>query len=210
MKKFLKRQREKLKHFYHQKKLKHHDFSLISNNCWGTRVYQRFGLAYASPFQSLFLMADDYLTLLDGFCEEKLVLQKFITREESKYKEYIYNDKELYELNYPIGVLIGGEELHFQHYTSKEYAQEKWEKRVKRINWEKLLFKFSDGYLATQEHIKTFDKLPFEHKICFSAKPCEECSSVIYMDRFEDKEKVELEWKYDKYYINLHKVINNL
>jgi len=206
MKKFLKKQRIKLKHFYHQKKLKYHNFSIISNNCWGTRVYQRFGLAYLSPFQSLFIFAPDYINLIQTFSSEKLIISHFISKIESKYKEEIFQDEELKVATYPIGVLVDGTELHFLHYKTVEDAKIKWDKRVKRINFDKIIFKFSDGYLATDSLVQQFDNLPFKHKICFTAKAYPNLQSGVYMDMFS--KKVDLEWKYDKKYINLHKFIN--
>ena len=198
MKYFLKELRTKLKHFYHQKCLKEHNFSIISNNCWGTRTYQKFGLPYQSPFQSLFIFAPDYIKLLQNFSLENLVIKKFITKQESKYYNELIKDKELRTTNYPIGILIDGTELHFLHYKTPADAKNKWDKRTLRINPKKLLFKFSDGYLATDKHIEAFEKLPFKHKICFTAKEYSYLQHVVYMDRFKDQKHVYLEWKYDK------------
>jgi len=207
MKNFLKKQQLKLKHLYYQYLLKGHDFSIISNNCWGTRTYQKYGLKYRSPFQSLFIFAPDYIKLIEDFSIDKLQIINFIKKEDSKYYLEI-NTGELKNIIYPIGVLKDGCEVHFQHYKSIEYAQEKWDSRVKRINLKKLLFKFSDGYLATDALITKFDNLKHKNKICFTAKDYPDLKSVVYMDRFLKDKKVSLEWKYDKYYISMHKFIN--
>jgi uncharacterized protein (DUF1919 family) len=204
-----KKQRLALKHFYHQKLLKHHDFSIISNNCWGTRTYKKFGLAYASPFQSLFIYAPDFIKLIRDFSVEKLEISHFITRDESKYIDEM-KKSELYDLNYPIGVLKDGCELHFQHYKSAKDAKDKWDRRIERINLKKLIFKFSDGNLSTDKLIEEFDNLAYNNKICFTSKPYPKLKSVVYMDRFKDKSRVDLEWKYDKKYINIHKFINQI
>ncbi|SFV67377.1 capsular polysaccharide biosynthesis protein, putative [hydrothermal vent metagenome] len=207
MKKFLKKQREKLKQFYYRYLLKGDDFSIISNNCWGTRTYQKYGLQYKSPFQSLFIFAPDYIKLIENFSVDRLKIVNFIEKEDSKYYNEI-NSGELKELTYPIGILEDGCEVHFQHYKSEAYAKEKWDTRVKRINPEKLLFKFSDGYLATDALIAQFDNLEHKNKICFTAKEYPELKSVVYMNRFQKEKSVSLEWKYDKYYISIHKFIN--
>ncbi len=45
-----------------RRRLKHTDFSIISNNCWaGTAVYQPFGLKYNTPTVGLFFMDEDYI-----------------------------------------------------------------------------------------------------------------------------------------------------
>ena len=207
MKLFLKKQRLKLKHLYYQFLLKGHDFSIISNNCWGTRTYQKYGLAYQSPFQSLFIFAPDYIKLIENFSIDKLKIINFINKEDSKYYDEI-SIGELENITYPIAILEDGCELHFQHYTSIEYAKEKWDSRVKRINPKKLLFKFSDGYLATDELITKFNHLKHKNKICFTAKDYPDLKSVVYMDRFLKEHKVSLEWKYDKNHISIHNFIN--
>ena len=209
MKKILKEIRLKLKHFYYQKKLTSHDFSIISNNCWGTRMYQKFGLPYYSPFQSLFLLAPDYIKLLQNFVPQHLHIKKFISVYDSKYKKYLEEQK-LLQYDYPIGILENNIELHFQHYTTADYAYNKWESRLKRINPEKTLFKFSDGYLATPSHIEEFNKLPFKNKICFTATPYKNLHNTIYMDIFKNQNNVELEWKYTNKYINICKLLNTL
>jgi uncharacterized protein (DUF1919 family) len=93
IKRWLKKQRLKLKHFYHQKLLLHHDFSIISNNCWGTRTYQKYGLEYLSPFQSLFIFAPDYLKLISDFSVEKLQISHFIAHEQSNYRTELIAQK---------------------------------------------------------------------------------------------------------------------
>jgi len=207
---FLKQLRQKLKYFYRQKRLKEHNFSIISNNCWGTRTYQKFGLQYYSPFQSLFIFAPDYIKLLQNFSIEKLVIKNFITKQESKYYTDLLKDDELRTTDYPIGVLIDDIELHFLHYKTAEDAKNKWDKRVLRINMKKLVFKFSDGYLANDSYIISFDTLPLKNKICFTAKEYPSLKSVVYMDRFKGKSHVALEWKYDKNYFNIYHFLNNL
>lgn len=48
-------------------KLTNKDFTIISNNCWGAFVYQKFNLQYNTPFVGLFLFAPDYIKLLKNF-----------------------------------------------------------------------------------------------------------------------------------------------
>lgn len=189
--------------------LKHHDFSIISNNCWGTRTFQRFGLPYTSPFQSLFIFAPDYIGLITDFTMDKLVITRFTTQEDSKYKEEL-DRQNLLDEPYPIGVLRDGTELHFLHYKTAEDAKRKWDRRVERINPRKLVFKFCDGYLTTDAHIAAFDALPHPNKLCFTAKPYPGLSSVVFLRRFAGRTHVELEWKYDRRYMNLRRFFNTI
>lgn len=81
---------------------------------------------------------------LKGYVGGKLT---FIKPEESRWKEMpqISGDKRFG--HYPVGVLSNGKntiEIFFLHYHSEQEAREKWERRIQRINWEKLLVKFND------------------------------------------------------------------
>lgn len=208
MKTFLKKQRTKLKHLWHQSLLTNRNFSIISNNCWGTRTYKKYGLPYYSPFQSLFIFAPDYIQLITDFSIDKLQIINFIEHKDSKYKNQLI-EKKIFESGYPIGILKDGTELHFLHYKNKEYAYNKWLLRLDRINFDNLIFKFSDENLCTDTLIKKFDSLPYKNKICFTKKDFKEYKSTVYMDCYKDCGSVELEWKYDYKYINMHKFFNS-
>lgn len=148
-----------LRNKYYRLRLKNKDFTIISNNCWGGFIYQIFNLKYNTPTIGLFFFADDYVE----FCRNiKYYLSKeiiFIQRDFSKYKKYIIKD-------YPIGK-IDNIEIHFMHYKSCEEAKEKWDRRKKRINWNNIIFKFSQRDLCKQDNINDFINLNYENKICF-------------------------------------------
>ena len=44
-----------------RKKLKHTDFCIISNNCWGGFIYQKFGIKYNTPTIGLFIYERYYI-----------------------------------------------------------------------------------------------------------------------------------------------------
>lgn len=141
-------------------------FSIISNNCWGGLVYQYFGLPYTSPTIGLFFMDDDYikfLECLDYYIEQPL---KFISIEKSRYKRKLQSESTM-KVNYPIA-LLDDIEVHFLHYKSEKEAKEKWNKRVKRLNRDRLLIKMSQRFLDSQEILDRFESLPFKNKICFT------------------------------------------
>lgn len=77
----------------------------------------------------------------------------------------ILDDKE-----YPIGLIANDIEIHFIHYKDEDEAYAKWSRRVKRINWDNLIVKFCDRDQCTEDLIRRFDKLPYSHKVCFTAK----------------------------------------
>lgn len=155
-----------------QKKLLGKDFTIISNNCWGGMIYESYNLPKSSPTVGLFFFADDYICFLKNLKAFVVAPLKFISPKDSKWKERpeVANDKRFG--HYPIGQLStegGTIEIFFLHYHSEAEAQEKWDRRCKRINWNRLLVKFNDQNGATQENIDEFLLMPYE-KLFFSCK----------------------------------------
>ncbi len=146
-----------------RKHLRNTDFSIICNNCWAGYVYRRFGLPYLTPTVGLYFFPEDFLKLcsdVKGYMEKPL---EFISYTESRYKEIIEEKK---QTNVPLGRL-GDIEIVFLHYPNKEEAAEKWRRRVERINYDNLIFKFSKMNGCTDEHLRKFDSFDFVKKICF-------------------------------------------
>lgn len=128
------------------------DFSIISNNCWAGRVYQYLDMPYLSPTAGLYFFAPDYIRFiydLKKYLESPLT---FIEPEQSKY----YDELKLRnQLDKPIGKILDVE-IVFLHYATKEEAEEKWNRRKSRVNFDKLVFKFSRMNLCTDNEIKAF------------------------------------------------------
>lgn len=161
--------------------LKNKDFTIISNNCWGGFVYQRYDLVYNTPFIGLFIFASDYIKLLKNFkkyIHKELV---FINASKSKYIIELKNNNTYNK--YPIA-LLGDVEIHFLHYKDENEAREKWNRRVKRINYDNILIKFSENDLCTPNLIKEFDKVNFDNKICLTANKYD-IKSAIQIKEFE-------------------------
>ena len=183
------------------------DFTIVSNNCWGTFIYKKFGIPYQSPFVNLVIFAPDYIELLENFSIETLNKLSFIEHKDSRHKEELMC-LSLYEADYPIGVLDNKYELHFLHYPSKEDAREKWLRRVKRMNLDKLIFKFSDGDKFESSMTKRFDNLKFKNKVCFTSKEFKGLPSVTTLDKFKNSDRVRDEWKHSDKEFDVVKFIN--
>lgn len=198
---------KKIKIIYLRSKLKNKEFTIISNNCWGGFVYQKFDLKYNTPFVGLFLFAPDYINLLRNFKDIIHNELNFINAQESRYKDKLI-ECDTYN-KYPIGKLDDEIEIHFLHYHSEEEAKNKWNSRVKRINMDNLLVKFSDRDLCSDDLILEFDKLEFKNKLCFAAKEYEN-TSVITFEEFKGQQCVENEWNHYEKYINIIDTLNSL
>ena len=148
-------------------------FCIISNDCWGGEVYRKLDVQYNTPFVGLFVMAPCYIQLLNDL---RVIKQEMRFVSSSKYSECNTLREELNN-SYPIGVLPGDIEIHFQHYGSEEKALGTWRRRLGRMNWENLCVKFDAGKdLATAAHVKEFGQLDFSTKLCIVSH-LEDCAS---------------------------------
>lgn len=142
--------------------LRNKNFTIISNNCWGGFIYQKYGLEYRTPTIGLYFLGDDYVKFcadLEGYLSKQLT---FIPWESSRFYPELKNVKP-----YPVGKL-GDIEVYFMHYHSEEEAREKWERRKSRINKERILFKLSQRECCSKEDVEKFMALPYKNKICFA------------------------------------------
>lgn len=152
------------------------DFTIISNNCWGGTIYETYGLPKQSPTVGMFIMPDDYLKLISNLQHYIAAPLLFIQPEKSKWAPELRNKPNWG--SYLIG-RINDVELHMLHYHDEITARQKWESRVKRINHNRLIFKFNDQNGATEAHFKAFDALNLDHKILFSVREFPHLNSVV-------------------------------
>jgi len=182
-----------------REKLNNSDFSIFSNNCWAGHVYRYYGLPYKSPTVGLYFYADEYIRFLEKpqyYISQPL---KFISYQDSKYREYQMKKS---EINVPIGVL-DNIEIVFLHYTEEAEAYEKWNRRCERINWNNICLKFSNQNLCTEKHIQTFDKIENDKKFVFVNRPLPDIKSAVYFKGSESYECVEDDTTYFRRYIKL-------
>lgn len=183
------------------------DFTIVSNNCFGGFIYQKLNLQYKSPFIGLFILGPDYIELLENFCELINLDMIFINPKDSKYKDYLIKMNR-YD-KYPIGKLGDNVEIHFLHYKNEKEALNSWNKRLKRVNFDNILFKFSDGDLSDSSLIERFDKLKFKNKICFVSKKYPEYKCTYYLKMLKNKPHVLDEWSHISRY-EIVKILNNM
>lgn len=62
-------------------------------------------------------------------------------------------------------------EVIFIHLHSEAEVKEKWKRRVERVNWDNLIFKFSKSNHASDKDCRTFDEMELPRKSL--------CSSMI-------------------------------
>lgn len=150
-----------------RKRLNNTDFTIISNNCWGGICYEYYGIQKLSPTVGTYFYADDYIRFIKNLQYYFSLDVKMITPQESKHYESM---KSKGEINVPIGVLDDVEVV-FLHYLDPLVAKEKWTKRVERVNWSNLIYKFSYMNECTDKDIKEFLTITEGKKrVCFVGK----------------------------------------
>lgn len=189
-----------------RKKLNNTDFTIISNNCWGGVCYEYFGMKKLSPTVGLYFYSEEYIkfvTNLKKYLNEDL---KFIDPKESKYFEKL---KEKNQLDIPIG-LLGDVEIVFLHYSSREQAYEKWNRRIDRINWDNLIIKYSNMNLSNSEHIRIFNDIHIPHskKILFLNSKTNKYKNSVYYPGFDAADELLNDTNEWNKYINVYELIN--
>lgn len=205
-KQFIKKKYYKITGNLKKKKLKCEDFSIISNNCFGGIFYRNNNLKYRTPTCGLAIMADEYIKFIYNL-EYYLSIDNIeeVQIENSKYRNYLKKTK--------YGGIIGkidDLEIMFLHYDSINEAKDKWNRRKKRINKDKIIFKFNDQNLCDYSHLKKFNEFSAKNKICFTSKRYDELNT-IQLKQFEKYEYVLSDVRQNDYkkYFNMYKYINS-
>lgn len=148
-------------------KVKNKDFTIVSDDDWGHEVYKAFGLQALTPFIGINIYNSDFIELISDFRYNMSQPLRFISSADSRHAD---NFKNTFGRSYPIARLGETIELHFTKYDSVDDAQEKWDDRIKRINWENVFFKMDASRENDNiEKIAAFNKLniPCSNKACF-------------------------------------------
>lgn len=195
-----------------RKQLNDENFTIISNNCWGGTIYESYGIKKHSPTVGMFFMPEDYLkfvTNLDYYLKQPL---EFIDPDDSKWRQILQ-----VKSNWRTYLIarLDDVELQMLHYHDEVVAQKKWESRIKRVNKEKLVFKFNDQNGAMKEQIHKFMNLPLKNKLCFVSDEDYQVTKDVIVIKQPGKYKgcgimASREPFGDSKYINITNYINNI
>lgn len=157
---------------HYRKKLKNNNFTILCSNCVGGVLYHRLGKEFLSPTINMFFTNPDFAEFclhLDYYLAQKL---HFI---ETEY-------------DFPVAELIGdGNEiqtitLYFNHDKIIEEAEEKWERRKKRINRENLYIMLYNLDNISDEKIKELEAVECKNRVIFTATPLPDISWSYYIE----------------------------
>lgn len=164
------------------------DTTIISTNCFAGRIMQDLKMQYNSPTLGLYFMYPDYIDFLSKL-KYYLEETKLVFTDKSKYS--LGNERlKAAQHKYPVALLDNKIEIHFLHYKTQEEAAEKWYRRIKRINWNKILIIGMDQNGCQLSDIKNFEKLSFENKIFFTHRHIAKNKVVIPIEEFAQRDEV--------------------
>lgn len=121
--------REKLRRRFLRRCLLRRDFTIVSDDCWGGRIYSEFGLRCHSPFVGMGFTAREYLDFLAGFREPGALEILGEKPSESGYPMLQTRNAWLYGL----------------HFETAEEFRHAFERRCKTILWDRVFIKIDFG-----------------------------------------------------------------
>lgn len=144
-----------------RRRLRRAPFCVISDDCWGSRIYQHLGRPYNTPFVGLLLQTPYYVRLLSSL-ESYLAMPL-------DFGDDVWSPST--GRHVPLG-LLGDVEIRFLHYPDRGHAADAWNRRVERVDYDNLFVKIDVGKNeARPEDLAAFTDLPFEQKVAFSRSP---------------------------------------
>lgn len=148
--------------------------SIISANCIGGVVYHDMKLRFFSPTVNLYILPSDFVKLCSN-------LEFYLNQNLRFFKS---------EVNCPTA-MCGDITIYFLHYKSEKQAEEKWNERRLRINYDNLYFIMTDRDGCKYEDLQAFDKLTCcKNKVVFTSKYYPEISSSFYMKKFKNDNQI--------------------
>lgn len=147
-----------------RKRFNKRSFTIISQNCIGGVFYHDMGLRFDSPTINLFFEAKDFLRFV-------LHLQQYVRLPLEMY----------WGEEYPLGKL-GDLTIHFMHYRSCTDAFENWNRRIGRIQWDKILVLSTDRDHFGAEEYALWKQVPYP-KLLFTAKK-EFCEDSLFFPQY--------------------------
>lgn len=166
------------------RKLENNDFSIIASNCNGAFILHDLGIRFNSPFVNLWMKPDDFIRFLSN-------INHYLSCEMMFVEEP--------DISYPIG-LLDDVRIYFQHYLTKETAKEKWNERVKRINFNNLFIMFTDRDGCSYQNLCEFEALPYKNKVVFTHVPYPEFKSAYYLKGWENETSVGMCFEYKSFF----------
>ena len=136
-----------------RRRLRVHDFTIISADCIGGVISHRVGERFNSPTVNLWMSHDDCIKLILNLKHYVEIEPIFIG---SRFQ-------------YPVAK-IDDIVIYFNHYHSIDAAREKWNERKKRINYQKIYLVITNGDDLSFEQLEQIKEMKISNKAVFMSK----------------------------------------
>ena len=153
----------------------------------------------------MYFYSEEYIKLLRNLDRNLFLPFSVVNANESKYYQDLLRKG---QKNVFIGKLGNEIELVLLHYHSKEEAEEKWARRLARVNLNNLIVKMSEMNMCSEKHLLEFDEMNYRKKVLFAAKEREKIKSQIIVNRYIRENEISNDTLYYDRYINLNELIN--
>lgn len=134
------------------------DISIIATNCVGGEIYHILGRKFNTPFINNFMEREKFVEMAYRFDDYIRAPFRIENAENGVGLKLILTPKDLPEID-----------IKFPHDNNHEVLRNNWEKRLKRINFDKLVFICDDRGL-NQYYYELYDRVKAYKKIMLTSK----------------------------------------
>ena len=132
------------------------DISIIAVNCIGGEIYSILGLPFSSPFINTAMNRKEYITMCKNL------------------KQYLDSSLSVHQDNGRLMGTLHPEGLQpiriwFDHDDDQQEVLKKWERRVKRVNWNSIVLICDDKDLDEEDYVR-FENLTGYKRILLTAR----------------------------------------
>ena len=141
--------------------------TFISQNCIGGVISHDLGLEFLSPTINTFIPEPGFVKMVLNLChymEQELVIR--------------------WGEEYPIGVL-DDVEIHFMHYETCKDAQESWNRRKARVNWDKIFIIATDRNKFDDTVFEEWKKIPYPKVLLTAQSKYASDADSVYFPEYE-------------------------
>lgn len=143
------------------------NFSIISSNCLGGRIYETLGRPYLTPTVGLYFYPKCFTKFVGNLRHYLSITPRLV-----RHSRYV-ND-----ITYPVAEL-DDIEVHFLHYANGDEAIDKWLRRCERVNYANVFLTMTDRDGFSQSSAEAYDLAPFQNKVLFAAQQWPIASTVL-------------------------------
>lgn len=143
-----------------RKRINNNNFSIISCNCMAGIIYHNLGEKFLSPTINTMIPSDSFVKFISN-------IDYYLGQQLEFIDAPVYLNGE--KVNCPVAN-IDDVVVYFTHYNTREDAEEKWESRKTRINYDNMYVVFNDRDGVTKEMVKQLDVSKFKNVVMFTAK----------------------------------------